>query len=135
MSDPRAGQPAQPSDLIDVGKLVEAVHVARWILSQAAFCPYDGGEVSPGPRVRSDEEILDWVARDAETASAPSCVTAKSGRRPMASATSARRARCSIPFPEWIIPGSDVRVQQSLSVFRPYISVYYTGKAGLCITE
>jgi len=26
MSDPRAGQPAQPSDLIDVGKLVEAYH-------------------------------------------------------------------------------------------------------------
>jgi choline dehydrogenase len=55
---------------------IEAVHVARWILAQAAFCPYDGGELSPGPSVRSDEEILDWVARDAETALHPSCTCA-----------------------------------------------------------
>ena len=55
---------------------IEAIHVARWILSQPAFCPYDGGELSPGPSVRSDEEILDWVARDAETALHPSCTCA-----------------------------------------------------------
>jgi choline dehydrogenase len=55
---------------------IEAIHVARWILAQAAFCQYDGGEVSPGPLVRSDEEILDWVARDAETALHPSCTCA-----------------------------------------------------------
>src|SRR5207237_8526517 len=41
-----------------------------------AFAPYDGGETSPGPSVRSDEEILDWVARDAETALHPSCTCA-----------------------------------------------------------
>src|SRR6476661_2384538 len=29
MTDPRAGQPAQPSDLIDVGKLVEAYHAVH----------------------------------------------------------------------------------------------------------
>jgi choline dehydrogenase len=55
---------------------VEAIHVARWILAQAAFCPYDGGEISPGPSVRSGNEILDWVARDAETALHPSCTCA-----------------------------------------------------------
>jgi choline dehydrogenase len=55
---------------------IEAIHVTRWILAQAAFCPYDGGELSPGPLVRSDEEILDWVARDAETALHPSCTCA-----------------------------------------------------------
>ena len=55
---------------------IEAVHVARTILGQPAFAPYDGGELSPGPSVRSDEEILDWVARDAETALHPSCTCA-----------------------------------------------------------
>jgi choline dehydrogenase len=50
---------------------VEAIHVARSILGQPAFAPYDGGETSPGPIVQTDEEILDWVARDAETALHP----------------------------------------------------------------
>ncbi len=54
----------------------EAIHVARSILEQPAFAAYDGGEVSPGPSVQSDEEILDWVARDAETALHPSCTCA-----------------------------------------------------------
>ncbi len=52
---------------------VEAVRVARNILGQPAFAPFDGGELSPGPDVQSDEEILGWVARDAETALHPSC--------------------------------------------------------------
>jgi choline dehydrogenase len=55
---------------------IEAIHVARSILEQPAFAPYDGGEISPGPAVQSDEEILDWVARDAETALHPSCTCA-----------------------------------------------------------
>jgi choline dehydrogenase len=55
---------------------VEAIHVARSILEQPAFRPYDAGETSPGPSVQSDEEILDWVARDAETALHPSCTCA-----------------------------------------------------------
>jgi choline dehydrogenase len=55
---------------------IEAIHVARTILEQPAFAPYDGGEVSPGPSVQSDEEILDWVAHDAETALHPSCTCA-----------------------------------------------------------
>jgi choline dehydrogenase len=57
---------------------VEAIRVARSILNQPAFEPFNGGEISPGPSVDSDEEILDWVARDAETALHPSC-TAKMG--------------------------------------------------------
>ncbi|MCS7006802.1 MAG: choline dehydrogenase [Thermoleophilia bacterium] len=52
---------------------VEAVRCARHILGQPAFADYDGGELSPGPGVETDEEILDWVARDAETALHPSC--------------------------------------------------------------
>jgi choline dehydrogenase len=57
---------------------VEAVRVARHILTQPAFEPYSTGELSPGPGVGTDEEILDWVARDAETALHPSC-TARLG--------------------------------------------------------
>jgi choline dehydrogenase len=52
---------------------VEAVGVTRRILSQPAMAPFDGGEISPGPAVESDEQILDWVARDGETALHPSC--------------------------------------------------------------
>jgi choline dehydrogenase len=55
---------------------VEAIRVARSILAQPAFAAYDGGETSPGRSVESDEEILDWVARDAETALHPSCTCA-----------------------------------------------------------
>jgi choline dehydrogenase len=52
---------------------IEAIRVSRNILNQAAFDPYNGGETSPGPSVETDEQILDWVARDAETALHPSC--------------------------------------------------------------
>ena len=56
----------------------EAVRHARNILSQPAMDPFNGGEVSPGPEVSTDEEVLDWVRRDAETALHPSC-TARMG--------------------------------------------------------
>jgi choline dehydrogenase len=52
---------------------VEAVRVARNILTQHAFDEYSGGEISPGPGVQTDEEILAWVAKDGETALHPSC--------------------------------------------------------------
>ena len=70
----------------DKKEWVEAVRVARDILNQPAFDPYNDGELSPGPSVETDEEILDWVRADAETALHPSC-TAKMGdieRDPMA---------------------------------------------------
>jgi choline dehydrogenase len=54
---------------------VEAIGVARTILNQPAFEPYDRGELSPGPGVSTPEEILAWVGRDAETALHPSCTT------------------------------------------------------------
>jgi len=62
---------------------VEAVRCARAILNQPAFEPYNGGELSPGPGVETDEEILGWVASDGETALHPSC-TAKMGTDPLA---------------------------------------------------
>jgi choline dehydrogenase len=60
---------------------VEAIQIARHILSQPAFEPYNGGELSPGPQVSTEEQVLDWVRRDAETALHPSC-TAKMGVGP-----------------------------------------------------
>jgi choline dehydrogenase len=60
---------------------VEAIRIARRILNQPAFAPYNDGELSPGPLVRTDEQVLDWVRRDAETALHPSC-TAKMGAGP-----------------------------------------------------
>src|SRR4029453_13917814 len=66
------------STATDRKEWVEAVRGARDILNQPAFAPYNDGELSPGPSVEADQEILDWVARDAETALHPSC-TAKMG--------------------------------------------------------
>jgi choline dehydrogenase len=55
---------------------VECVRAARAILNAPAFEPFNAGELSPGAAVETDEEILDWVARDAETALHPSCTCA-----------------------------------------------------------
>jgi choline dehydrogenase len=52
---------------------VEAVGVARNILNQPAMDEFNGGELSPGKDVTTAEQILDWVARDGETALHPSC--------------------------------------------------------------
>ena len=52
---------------------VESIQVARHILTQPAFDPFNAGELSPGPGVATDEQILDWVRKDAETALHPSC--------------------------------------------------------------
>jgi choline dehydrogenase len=62
---------------------IEAVRCARKILTQPAWDGLSGGELSPGPAVDSDQEILDWVARDAETALHPSC-TCRMGTDDMA---------------------------------------------------
>ncbi|MEX0928177.1 MAG: GMC oxidoreductase, partial [Balneolales bacterium] len=57
---------------------VEAIRQAREILKQPALGEYNDGEISPGPGVQSDQQIIDWVAKDAETALHPSC-TCKMG--------------------------------------------------------
>jgi choline dehydrogenase len=56
----------------------EAIEVARNIMGQPAFERYNGGEISPGPDVKGDEAVLEWVRADAETALHPSC-TARMG--------------------------------------------------------
>ncbi len=50
---------------------IETVRLARQIMNQPAFALYNDGELSPGRDVESDEQILDWVASDAETALHP----------------------------------------------------------------
>src|SRR5262245_3403584 len=57
----------------DRSEWLEAVRITRTILSQPAWTDIDEGELSPGPGVETEEQILDWVARDAETALHPSC--------------------------------------------------------------
>ncbi|GIH74904.1 choline dehydrogenase [Planobispora longispora] len=75
-ADPRA-KPALRFNYLstdqDRREWVEAIRKTREILSQPAFAEFSGGEISPGPAVETDEQILDWVARDGETALHPSC--------------------------------------------------------------
>jgi len=47
------------------------LHLTRELFAQPAFDPYRGVELAPGPAVRSDDEIDDWVARTAVTAYHP----------------------------------------------------------------
>jgi choline dehydrogenase len=66
------------STVQDRREWVEAIRAARRILTQPAFDEFNAGELSPGPSVETDEQILKWVAKDAETALHPSC-TCKMG--------------------------------------------------------
>ena len=81
-TDPKA-KPALRFNYIstaeDRREWVEAIRIARTILNQPAMGPFNGGEVSPGPAVETDEQILDWVRTDGETALHPSC-TCRMGR-------------------------------------------------------
>ncbi|MBA2535846.1 MAG: choline dehydrogenase, partial [Actinobacteria bacterium] len=58
---------------VDRREWVETIQHARNILGQPAFADLDAGELSPGPSVATDKQVLEWVARDAETALHPSC--------------------------------------------------------------
>jgi choline dehydrogenase len=57
----------------DKREWIEAIRVTRNILNQPAFDEFNAGEISPGPQVETDEQILDWVRKDGETALHPSC--------------------------------------------------------------
>ena len=74
--DPRA-KPALRFNYLstaqDRREWVEAIKVTRSILDAPAFDAFSSGEISPGPDVQTDEQILEWVAKDAETALHPSC--------------------------------------------------------------
>ncbi len=57
---------------------VEAVRLGRSIMNQPAMDEFNGGELSPGPNVKTEDEVLSWVARDGETALHP-CGTCRMG--------------------------------------------------------
>lgn len=57
---------------------VEAIRCSRNIIAQPAFDGLRGEELSPGFDAQTDEEILDFVAREGESAYHPSC-TCKMG--------------------------------------------------------
>jgi choline dehydrogenase len=56
------------------------IRLTREIFAQPAFRPYAGDEIQPGPAVRSDDELDDFVRQHAESAYHP-CGTARLGRR------------------------------------------------------
>ena len=47
--------------------MIDAFHLTRNILAQAAFLPFDGGELNPGADIKSDKEILAWAQVNGET--------------------------------------------------------------------
>ncbi len=57
---------------------VEAIKCSRDIINQPAFDHLRGKELAPGIEAQSDEDILDFVAREGESAYHPSC-TCKMG--------------------------------------------------------
>lgn len=57
---------------------LEAIACSRDIIAQPAFDDLRGEELAPGDQVQTDEEVLDFVAREGESAYHPSC-TCKMG--------------------------------------------------------
>jgi len=71
---------AEPAD---VERLVRGVRLVRRILEQPAFASHHEVEISPGPTLRSDEDLARWVRRSGESAYHP-VGTCKMGLDPMA---------------------------------------------------
>jgi choline dehydrogenase len=57
----------------DRDRWLSAVRQARELLAQPAFAPYDAGEILPGPGTQSDDDVIDWVQRVAQTGLHPAC--------------------------------------------------------------
>ncbi|GAB7024234.1 choline dehydrogenase [Salidesulfovibrio brasiliensis] len=55
---------------------VEAIRKTREIMTQPAFDEFRGKELAPGEQAQTDEEILDFVANEGESAYHPSCTCA-----------------------------------------------------------
>ena len=82
----RSSEPTEHPEIVfnylstaqDRQEWIEAIRCTREILAQPAFDPYRGPELAPGPEVQTDEQILDFVRTELESAYHPSC-TAKMG--------------------------------------------------------
>ncbi len=63
----------------DRERWLRGIAAARNLLSQPAFAEYEGGEVLPGPAVTEPDDIMNWVARAAQTGLHHAC-TARMGQ-------------------------------------------------------
>jgi choline dehydrogenase len=57
----------------DRPRWLDAVRIAREVLGQQAMAALGGSEWLPGPTVRTDDEVMDWIARTARTGLHLSC--------------------------------------------------------------
>ena len=71
------------SSPIDAELTVRAVRIARSVMTAPSLAPLQISEIAPGSTQTSDDEILDWVRRAAETTYHP-VGTCKMGADPMA---------------------------------------------------
>jgi choline dehydrogenase len=84
----RSADPAEPpairfnymAEEKDWADFRHCIRLTREIFAQAAFRPYAGDEIQPGPEVRTDDELDDFVRAEVESAYHP-CGTARLGRR------------------------------------------------------
>ena len=60
-------QPNYLAEDYDRQVMIECARLSREIFAQPAFTPYAGEEVFPGADRQSDEELLDFIRRKAET--------------------------------------------------------------------
>lgn len=82
----RSADPRQPPSILfnylsteqDRREWAEAVAKTREVFAQPAFDAYRGKELSPGTDIQSEEQILDFVRRNAESAYHP-CGTCRMG--------------------------------------------------------
>ena len=71
------------SSPVDAALTVAAIRIARSIMTAPAMAPLLVSEIGPGPKLTTDDEILDWVRRVGETTYHP-VGTCKMGADPMA---------------------------------------------------
>jgi choline dehydrogenase len=58
---------------VDLRELIEAVKLARELISQPAFDEFRGQQLEPGPSINSDKDIATWVRATTSTDFHPSC--------------------------------------------------------------
>jgi choline dehydrogenase len=71
------------SDPLDRQTLIDGTRVVRKLLGAPGMAQLKGEELKPGKDVQTDDEILDWIRGNAETAFHPTC-TCKMGSDDMA---------------------------------------------------
>ena len=71
---------------------IDGVRILRKILAAPALKPYSLGEVDPGPKVASDDEILDFCRRTGSTVYHPTS-TCRMGSDPLAVVDTRLRVR------------------------------------------